>query len=100
MRSKANSFPCLVASLAMFSLLLVHPAQGATQHNAIFRFVGEKSVYYKVGIRSGDTILSVDGISPRSAAEAGQLISTRRGDGKRHTMRLLRGGKILMIEFR
>lgn len=55
-------------------------------------FVGPKSLYAKVGLRTDDEVLSIDGKVPTSASEVGQTLYALHGDGKVHHIKVLRNG--------
>lgn len=66
---------------------------------ARLNFVGPKSVYAKVGLQSGDEVVDIDGEVPKSAGDVGAMIYGRTGDGKKHTMNIVRNGKKVALKF-
>ncbi len=79
--------------------LLLTAWSSSVEADARLRIVGPKSVYAKVGLKSGDVIVTIDGKEVQSASEASQTLYQKSGDGKRHHMEVRRSGKIIDINF-
>jgi membrane-associated protease RseP (regulator of RpoE activity) len=86
-------------NVLFFSALLLIAAPAFAEMGARLNFVGPKSVYAKVGLKSGDQVVDLDGSAPKSGAEVGEYIYARYGDGKDHVIHVLRDGKKVTLKF-
>ena len=73
--------------------ILLACASTAWAGGAVLNFVGPNSMYAKIGLQSGDQVVSVDGVAPKGAGDVGQFLYGIRGDGKRHLIQIIRDGK-------
>lgn len=83
----------------IFAALAGLAAPGPARAEARMNFVGPKSIYAKVGLRTGDVVINVDGRVPKSGVEVGQMIHERVGDGKAHKILVRRSGEHITLEF-
>ena len=73
--------------------VLLACATPAWAGGAVLNFVGPNSMYAKIGLQSGDQVVSVDGVAPKGAGDVGQFLYGIRGDGRRHLIQIIRDGK-------
>lgn len=66
---------------------------------AKMNFVGPKSRYAAVGLQSGDIVVSIDGIAPKTASDVGTLLAERVGDGRKHKIQIIRQRKEHQLVF-
>lgn len=83
----------------IFAALACLAAPAGARAEARMNFVGPKSIYAKVGLRSGDIVVNIDGVVPKSGIEVGQLVHERIGDGKAHKILVRRGAENVTLEF-
>ncbi len=67
--------------------------------DARMTFVGEKSTYAEVGLRTGDIVLNVDGKVPASAGEVSNLIFAALRRPGVHKIEIRRGGEFMTLTF-
>lgn len=85
-------------ALALASLAVL-AAPALARAEARMNFVGPKSIYAKVGLRSGDIVINIDGQVPKSGVEVGQLVHERVDDGRAHKILIRRDGAHVTLEF-
>lgn len=83
----------------LIAAALVAALPAAARAEARMNFIGPKSVYAKIGMRTGDIVVNIDGVVPKSGVEVGQLIYARVGDGKAHKALIRRGAEFITLEF-
>lgn len=87
-------------AITAVALALTGLAAADAWAGAKMTFVGPKSLYAKVGLRTDDEVVNIDGKAPKTASEVGQLIYQLHGDGKTHSILVIRNGAHVDLTFK